>query len=117
MYEKYLSKKLDVKNFDCCHLASEFLNDNFEIDMSIVDNYPRVYTRDTAYDCIIDGFTKNGFVEVTGGYQKGDVIVAINPYARCYICVDDKTALTIKEQATISEIKEVRNHLRHRSLL
>ena len=116
MYEKYLSKKFDVKNFDCCHLASEFLNDNFVINTSIIDNYPRIYTKNTAYFHIIDAFIKNGFVEVMDGYQKGDIIITKNPYGCCYVCVDDKTALTIQKQVQIFEL-DVVNHLRHRSLL
>lgn len=117
MYEKYLSKKLDLMNFDCCHLASEFLNDNFEIDTSIIDNYSRVYSKHAAYNCIIDGFTKNDFIEVSGDYQRGDIIVAKHPYGCCYVCVDDKTALTVQKQVLISEIIGICNHLRHRSLL
>lgn len=117
MYKKYLTKELNREKYDCCHLASEFLNDNFEIDTSIIDNYSRVYDIRRAYDCIIDGFTKNDFVEVTGDYQKGDIIVIRRPMGTCYVCVDNKTALTIQKQVLISEIVGIVNHLRHRSLL
>lgn len=117
MYAKYLSKKPNKETFDCCHLASEFLNDNFEIDTSIIDNYPRIYARENVYDCIIDGFTKNDFVEVADNYRKGDILITRRGGGCCYVCVDDKTALTIQKQVLISEMEVIRNHLRHKSLL
>lgn len=118
MYEKYLIKDFNKQTFDCCHLATEFLNNNFEIDTSVIDNYSREYNIKQSYNCIIDGFTKNDFVEVDDKYKKGDIIVTETiTGGGCWVCVDDTKAITIRRIKEIDNIINKKNHLRHKSLL
>ena len=116
MYEKYLIKDFDRQHYDCCHVASNFIKDNFKIDMTIVDNYSREYSPDQAYNCMMDAFSKNNFVEVAGSCKKGDLLI-VKKNMCCYVCVDEKIALSVRKIVHISKISQRATHLRHRSLL
>jgi 3-isopropylmalate dehydratase small subunit len=117
MYRKYIEKPFNKQTWDCAHLASKYLKDNIKLDTTIPDNYSRDYEQHEAYEKLMDGFTKMGFVVVDDTcYKEGDLIISKNTYT-CWVCVNEKLAISIRSIKFIKRIIDNSTHLRHGSLL
>lgn len=121
MMKNYINK-LATKDFDCCNLAALWLRNEMGINTSDWDSVSRDYDINDEYNYIHTYMLTTGnMVEIQGAYQKGDIILYSKGVRTCTAtCIDDKVALILERRSKliqIDRIKNIRCHLRHKSLL
>lgn len=121
MMKNYINK-LAAKDFDCCHLAASYLQNEMNIDTSAWNSVSREYDIKNEYEYIHNHMLTTGnMMEIQGAYQKGDIILYSKGVRTCTAtCIDDKVALILERRSKLIQIYRIENikcHLRHKSLL